>query len=878
MNNAAKGWVACRWAFVHRVCVAFNTRFDRAHMRAPPPCSHRISASLLPTLLLSSATIFALLAALIALQSSTILGSKLTALLNFGQYIPFPIICGMLASVGVYFLKMSVYFTAGLPLTAVLSSQPDKLLPIALGAIPPAAAYMFTRAGYEHALTITLLGTVLIPNLLALTTYVDRSDTSLFLSPDIFAYNETTTTIVTSPFYALQSVNSFLRGSSTPANGASICFPAYTATLPTMVTTTLIYLLRHSLALPAFSKSLTTFMQVRSPEPGERCGTHILRSSRFTGSDPPFVHRVCVAFNPNPSLAQIYPHGSSTSSAAPTKTYTVTPTLTRTNSLLFAISPLLTTIFPLMQNSAQVGMYVQYNILTTGPYVYHYLTTLAAYTYMHSLPLYIPTVTFSTLCLTIALRQFTTWLVRPYYILSFLEFASVVTFVVVQEGMGMIAAVGVAAGMCCLQLITGMVGESRSIKFVGSGLTLRSTVDRMASEERVLGEFCDRVAIVGCQGVLFFGNGKGVGDYVRSMFEPAGKAGTEDSRMALLVPVPWVVVLDFSLVTTVDLAAVDVFVQAVSDARDQNCTVVFSGVGGNVRRLFRKTKVDEKTYGNVRFGEDLDASLAMGEEIVLERAGNGAKEEIRVARQKQKEGGSWRECITMVGRNYDVSAATVEMLCMLEERLKVIRVAVGEDLYDVLERKGMGMGGGDLRKARGLFFVECGVIRVERDPNATMNSHGSSLKRRFAAVAGGTMSGVNARSIGMARRAGGAKVDRRRKKQVTQFRCASRGPGTILGGREVSSGMRASGVYTSVVESRLYFLSVEEIEKIERDDPRLALALCKTLASGLASSLDTSYEQGQQYYDVMNARDVVVPKSRRVRGAVQAALDRMNIE
>jgi hypothetical protein len=256
------------------------------------------------------------------------------------------------------------------------------------------------------------------------------------------------------------------------------------------------------------------------------------------------------------------------------------------------------------------------------------------------------------------------------------------------------------------------------------------------------------------------------------------------------------------------------------------------------------------------------------------------KRRNRLSQKTASDMDGFKETLELVGDNYGLSASVVAELEGLAPHVKVMFLSPMDSLYGCLSSK-LGVSIAD-DGPRGLFFVEYGLIRVERDPNSTMMRNTSTLRRRFESLEIDKSSAtlLNRKNEELNKIA--ANVRRRKLNEAPRstmtFSYFSRGPGTLLGGREIASDMKATGEYIAVVPSKLYFLNMARIEELDESNPKLALALHKAISSGLAASLEASYVQTNQYYDVMNSRDVVKPKSRKIAAKVRAALDRMNIE
>eukprot|EP00984_Skeletonema_dohrnii_P036571 scaffold37676_cov272-Skeletonema_dohrnii-CCMP3373.AAC.1 len=118
------------------------------------------------------------------------------------------------------------------------------------------------------------------------------------------------------------------------------------------------------------------------------------------------------------------------------------------------------------------------------------------------------------------------------------------------------------------------------------------------------------------QNYLFFGNATSVLKYISSMFDDI-----EVIDDSLLPPKPKYLVLDMSIVSGVDISAVDCFADVTSLCKTQGCKLLISGSSKMVRQALIAGGVKPASHPHMSFVEDLEAALGMAEDGLLKFVG-----------------------------------------------------------------------------------------------------------------------------------------------------------------------------------------------------------------------------------------------------------------
>jgi len=159
---------------------------------------------------------------------------------------------------------------------------------------------------------------------------------------------------------------------------------------------------------------------------------------------------------------------------------------------------------------------------------------------------------------------------------------------------------------------------------------------------------------------------------------------------------------------------------------------------------------------------------------------------------------------------------------------------------------------------RGFFFIEHGLMTIERDPTQTTRNT-MSLRTTYVPDDAPHLSRVNsighlnARALTQGREDAKMKQVRRGERGLQNFRLARIGPGWVVGTIEGSSGLRNAGMHIAVTDCRLHLLPFERVREIEKTDPGLILSLFRLCSHLSARRQELTIEQLTQYMTIMNS-------------------------
>lgn len=217
----------------------------------------------------------------------------------------------------------------------------------------------------------------------------------------------------------------------------------------------------------------------------------------------------------------------------------------------------------------------------------------------------IPRFVLGGLLLYIGLGFLKEWLYDAWFRLPPLEYAVVVTILVVIAAVGLLegVAVGVLSAVVLFVVTYSRVDVARHEM---AGEYVRSRVSRNPSLRNVLRDQAHRLHVLQLQGFVFFGTGETLLRRVRRRIE---EPSAQDLRFLLL---------DFRRVTGLDSTAVLSFVKMEQVATLHGVTLVFTDVPASVRDRFEREGLAASAA--VRFRTDLDDGVEWCEDRLLEEA------------------------------------------------------------------------------------------------------------------------------------------------------------------------------------------------------------------------------------------------------------------
>jgi CRP-like cAMP-binding protein len=397
------------------------------------------------------------------------------------------------------------------------------------------------------------------------------------------------------------------------------------------------------------------------------------------------------------------------------------------------------------------------------------------------------------------------------------------------------------------------------VKYNATGLELHSTIERPNKQAEYLDSNGDQIQILVLQNYLFFGNASSILHYISTMFEDVEEGGGSFD----LPPIPKVLIMDLSLITGMDTSTVDIFADIKELCQTYDCKLYMCGLSPRVRAGLALGGVKPKRGGlhskhMVRFFPDLDTALGKAEDLLTmnlkEDATPGNSRYCSAQSQSPREDG-FRYAMKLLDHEHGIEFA--KDLLELEPFTVPVDLLPGDYLYKC--------DGGTVQDCeRGLFFIESGLLKIERDVSASLTRSRTRGGRHDL-----TLSMVHARRGSIGRKGAVKASTLGLAKQTKQgFRLARIGPGWVVGMVECVSGLRNPGAHVAVSRCRLHHLPKHKLEEIEKENPELVLKLYKLLAHLMAHHQEVAIEQLESLKTIFSSPAHRKPLSRAALRAI----------
>jgi len=474
------------------------------------------------------------------------------------------------------------------------------------------------------------------------------------------------------------------------------------------------------------------------------------------------------------------------------------------------------------------------------------LLVLGCYVSDFRLISFVPKCTFSSLLVMASIDLMNNWFIKSFQKIGSEWF--VIPFIVLSGQMfGVLQSVALGVGISTLVFVSSFY-KAGTVKFIANGLTIRSTIERQSTDNVWLDKNGDMIQTLVLQNYLFFGNATSVLKYISSMFEDI-----EVVDDALLPPKPKYLVLDMSIVSGVDISAVDCFADVTSLCKTQGCKLIISGSSKMVRQALIAGNVKPASHPHLSFVDDLEAALGMAEDGLLKFV---CRNEERIQknhdrgahlRQMSRMDIGLRLALKQIDEQHNLSFSNY--LQGLAEYTTAMDLEAGEQL--------------DL--PRGLYFVESGMIRMEADTSASLTR---GRQKIFATPVMGrstdSIGQLTARSATIGRGQAALKKAPGMMSQFSHtFRLARVGPGFVIGCISEFTGQEIPGTFICMTESRVHYLPFETIEELEMSKPVLIMHLYKLLAHLGARRQELTIGQLSTLRSIMSSSAPSKPISRK---------------
>lgn len=273
---------------------------------------------------------------------------------------------------------------------------------------------------------------------------------------------------------------------------------------------------------------------------------------------------------------------------------------------------------------------------------------------------------------------------------------------------GVLQAVALGLGMSTFIFVAHFY-RSGVVKFVSSGLRVHSTTERTQEDAEWLDLNGDLIQLLVLQSYIFFGNASSCLTYVDSMFNDPPESDFPPC------PKPKYLIIDMSLVSSMDTSAVDVFATIIQRCYNEKCQVYISGLSSrlkNILKLGGVSPVREKKgspFSVLRYPPSMEAALSKAEDGIL-KTENLVEETERIrtmsrSRVKTSESG-FLYALRQIDIQHGLGVAST--LHKLEKFTEVVELKAGESLFHYPDGTYQ-----ERSNICGLYFIEYGQMVSE---------------------------------------------------------------------------------------------------------------------------------------------------------------------
>jgi len=442
---------------------------------------------------------------------------------------------------------------------------------------------------------------------------------------------------------------------------------------------------------------------------------------------------------------------------------------------------------------------------------------------------FIPKAAFSSMLNLAFLDMTLTWFIKSYFkTRQKTEWLVVPLIVMFASCIGILSAVFLGIAFSTF-LFAASFFRSGVVKYMASGLTIRSTIERPISDADWLDQNGDMIQVVVLQNYICFGNASTIFNFISSMFE---QPDHEDHSFEL-PPLPKYIILDVSLVTGMDASTADVIIDIKTLCKANKCKLFMSGIYAELRSVLLlggvKPETGDRSKRTLRFFDNIDTAIGKAEDKLLEfelRMKNTSKMTLETCSER-----GFRRALQCIDQQHGTKF--YEILVGLENFTKPIYLRPNQHLYEGVDTC-----------ERGLFFIESGIIKIERDANQKVARTKNEVNKSDfdGLMVGGSIDAMKCRTGSYGREMARLKASNRGRQQQN-FRLARIGAGWIVGMTEAVCGIESPGVHIAVTHCQLHHLPYSRINEMEKEKPAMVLNLYKLLSRLMAKRQEITIGQ-----------------------------------
>ena len=550
-----------------------------------------------------------------------LIGTKVK-IVNLSAYLPYPVMCGFFASVGVLMWTLAFTVDTGQNVWHVLFGGDAHMILYCMkhhvGSL--AAGAVIVTLGKRNRGLVPILSLLPIPLVyfamfLTGTTLKEAQSSGWFWSQDDFQVKvswNNVDTITWEPPLPFGIIAGIMQG--------KVHIPAIVAGLPTVISMALIYFIRCSVHAPALRKNSNSLLKWKE-EQATSNDSDKRRSSVAVGDDDFFWEDI----NDTDSNHQ----------SAVTNTSLSMSDIFWTYGKLICVNGL-SGGFACLPTVSVAGTLFKIGVVGAIPQYGSMILLAVFYFTEFGIVSYLPKITFSSMLFVSSIEMTESWLLTSYKKTA-VKSEWIVTPIIVIFTFLVGSLQSVALGLALSTFIfVGTLNKRGVVKFIANGLTVHSITERNAEDALWLDQHGDQIQLLVLQSYIFFGNANSCLAYVNSMFEDVPESVAKPLFFPL-PPLPKYLIIDMTMVSGIDTSSIDVFGEIIQLCFRHKCQVYMAGLTLSFKQSLALGGVKpshDKNAANstLRFLPEMESALCKAEDGLLKNMSQLEQKEMRRSR------------------------------------------------------------------------------------------------------------------------------------------------------------------------------------------------------------------------------------------------------
>lgn len=550
-----------------------------------------------------------------------LIGTKVK-IVNLSAYLPYPVMCGFFASVGVLMWTLAFTVDTGQNVWHVLFRGDAHMILHCMkhhvGSL--AAGAVIVTLGKRNRGLVPILSLLPIPLVyfamfLTGTTLKEAQSSGWFWRNDDFKVKvswNNVDAIKWEPPLPFGIIAGIMQGKAH--------IPAIVAGLPTVLSMALIYFIRCSVHAPALRKNSNNLLKWKEEQ---------------ANSNDSDKHRSSIAVGDDEFFWEDINDTDSNRQSAVTNTSLSMSDIFWSYGKLICVNGL-SGGFACLPTVSVAGTLFKIGVVGAMPQYGSMILLAVFYFTEFGIVSYLPKITFSSMLFVSSIEMIESWLLNSYKKTA-VKSEWIVTPIIVIFTFLVGSLQSVALGLALSTFIfVGTLNKRGVVKFIANGLTVHSITERNAEDASWLDQHGDQIQLLVLQSYIFFGNANSCLAYVNSMFEDVPESVAKPLFFPL-PPLPKYLIIDMTMVSGIDTSSIDVFGEIIQLCFRHKCQVYMTGLTLSFKQNLALGGVKpshDKNAANsmLRFSPEMESALCKAEDGLLKKMSQLEQKEMRRSR------------------------------------------------------------------------------------------------------------------------------------------------------------------------------------------------------------------------------------------------------